>query len=209
MKLGIIIPTYNSLNTLKVLIKNIQDYTENYNLYVVEDGQKKETIDWLKENKINSIFNKKNKGVAGSWNVGLKKAIEDNCTHFAILNDDIELPAKWWEECKKAFDNKRVHLAFLDAPSPITITGWFFIIDKYCVDKVGYFDEDFYPYYAEDDDYFIRYKQAGLRYMQIGIDVFHHGSHTIEKLDKKKSEGIRKSNLNKLVAKHDHIRRQA
>lgn len=209
-KLGIIIPTYNSFDTLKVLVGNIFDYTDgDYTVYIVEDGQKQETIDWLKTQNVKAIYHEKNKGVSPSWNDGLREAVKDGCTHFAILNDDIELPPKWWEECRKVFENNDVHLVSLTSPEhagynfgSLHITGWFFIIDKKCIDKVGYFDEQFAPFCAEDDDYFERYKQTRMPYARVNIDVFHHGSKTLKTLDGEIFKKVKRENWFKFRRKH-------
>lgn len=190
IKLGIIIPTYNSLDTLKVLVKNIRDYTEDYNLYVIEDGQRKMTINWLKKQKdIKSIFNEENKGVAVSWNIGLKAAEKDGCTHFAVFNDDIEIPAGWWDLCQTGFDRDGVHMVCQRKGLKPIMTGYFFIIDQFCLDNVGYFDENIRPFMVEDIDYEIRYKDKGYKIAMANIGVFHHQSRTINKLlNKKKNE---------------------
>ena len=200
-KLGIIIPTYNSLATLKTLVNNIFDYTDgDYQVYIIEDGQKKETIKWLKKQPVKAILNKKNLGVAGSWNKGLREAEKEGCTHFAILNDDIEISGKWWDA---GYFEKNIHLVCLDEPCPIPITGWFFIIDKWCIDNIGYFDEQFSPYYYEDYDYFIRLIYAGANFKKIKLPVKHIGGKTIGVNNK-----VMKENWLKFRNKYPKIRLQ-
>lgn len=218
-KLGIIIPTYDSLDTLKVLLGNICDYTDReYMVYIIEDGQKQETIDWLKEQKdISVIYHEKNKGVSPSWNDGLRQAQKDNCTHFAFINDDVEVPQNWWSDCRKVFEDYPIHLLSLDCSRmPLQykfdsshISGWFFIIDRVCVEKVGYFDEQFAPFCAEDDDYFERYKKTDLKRGMVDIKIFHHGSNTLKKLDPKAFWKVKQENWHKFRAKYPDKRMQA
>lgn len=211
--LGIIIPTYDSLDTLKVLLRNIEDYTTgDYTTYVIEDGQKQDTIDYLKTKNIKLITHETNKGVAVSWNDGLREAKKDGCTHFAVLNDDIELPAGWWEDCQEAFKDNKIHLIGLNQDCPIPLTGWFFILDVHCLDNVGYFDEQFAPYCGEDDDYFIRYKRSGYKFAKVNINVFHHGSHTINKLrsnNLREVKTVQIENWHRLLRKYPNIKRMA
>jgi len=96
-------------------------------------------------------------------------------------------------------------MVFLDTPSPIEFTGWFFIVDRTCIDNVGYFDEQF-TYFGEDDDYFHRYKMSGLKYAKVKLDVFHHGSKTVNQL--KDKESVRRESIYKLIEKYPHIKRQ-
>jgi len=175
MKLGVIIPTYDNLEMLKPLVKQLK----GFNVYVIEDGQKQETIKWLKKQKVKSIFHEENEGVSHSWNDGTKAAEKDKCTHFAIINDDIRLPKNWWEDCRKEFKDD-IHLVCLKT-EVLNISGWFFIIDKYCLDEIGYFYSSS-KYGNEDMNYLERYINKGLKVSKVDIDVYHYGSKTIKKL---------------------------
>lgn len=184
MKLAVIIPTYNSLDTLKVLVGNVFDYTSGeYNLIVIEDGQRPETIEYLKSiDKPNfyPIFHEVNKGVSPSWNDGIRKAQELNSDYFAIINDDVTLPPNWWDLCYPMFspDVHVVHDHFE------YFAGWFFILDKYCLERVGYFDEQFAPFNAEDTDYQFRCEALGMKMALVDIGITHVGSNTIKKVIK-------------------------
>lgn len=97
-KLAVIIPTVDLLDMLKVLVKNVFDYTVgDYRVYVVENGQKEKTIEWLKTQNVKSILNETNKGLSAAWNAGIREGLKDGCTHFALLSDDTELPPNWWD----------------------------------------------------------------------------------------------------------------
>src|SRR3972149_7662864 len=189
MKLAVIIPTYDNLTMLKNLIEDVYSYTdEDFFVCVVEDGQKQETIDWLwqqaKERpNFLAIFHKENKGVAPSWNDALRYAIDNNCTHFAFINDDVRLCPAWWATCRNVFADSSIHLVSTTKPRPATymLSGWFFILDKVAIDIVGYFDEQFAPFYQEDIDYIRRYNKSGLDYKMIDLPVRHEESTTIEK----------------------------
>lgn len=204
-KLGIIIPTYDSLDTLQVLIGQLfERTTAPFELIIVEDGRKKATIDYLRGLlNVHVIYHKKNKGIAPSWNDGLRKAQKLNCTHFAILNDDIEVPEGWWEPCAEAL--KKANVVSLTDPCPSGITGWFFVIDRECLETVGYFDESFAPYLGEDDDYYYRILDAHLKIQRISLPVIHHGSHTMKKIEAQDPQAYKEAfntAWHKLRAKH-------
>lgn len=181
-KLAVIIPTVDLLDMLKVLVKNIIDYTSgNYQIYVIENGQKEETVRWLKTQKVKAILNDTNKGLSAAWNAGIREGLKDNCTHFALLSDDTELSKDWWGVCKKEFENGS-HLVSVESPlrhAHCIYSGWFYIIDKEALDKVGYMDEQFSPFYFEDLDYSQRFVKSGLKYSYADIKVIHHDSATI------------------------------
>ncbi len=194
-KLCILILTCNSLDTLKVLVEQVKSRTNSsYRLYIVEDGQRRDTIDYLNTLKgVTVIWHKKNKGIAPSWNDGLKQAYADGCSHFVVMNDDIEVPKNWWNDCKEIVE--QVSFCDLNQPSPRGITGWFFILDRECIDKVGYFDEGFAPYLGEDDDYYFRVRAERIKRGRVDIDVFHHGSATLNKFG---VEALKKQSANAL-----------
>ena len=199
-----IIPTYDSLPTLKKLVKNIFDYTEDFRIYVIEDGQKKATLNWLKKQDIYTIGHHENKGVAVSWNDGLRQAKADGCTHFAVMNDDIELPPDW-QKCLKEF--KRAHLVSIKTDLPNTvIAGWFFVLDLEALDKVGYFDEQFSPFFWEDIDYGVRYQRSRLAYSIINLNIFHHGGITTYGKMKDKQKAVFELNRTRFQKKYPDIR---
>jgi GT2 family glycosyltransferase len=187
-KLGIIIPTYDNLDMLKRLVKQIYNYTEGKLLVVVvEDGQKPQTMDWLSrrgmlQSNFIPLFNKENLGVAPSWNEGLRYCYNQGCDYFAVFNDDIEIPKNWWKICRPEFEgNVHVVSTRKDRRNPV-LTGWFFILDRYAIDTVGYFDEQFAPFHAEDGDWIRRMLLARVGYKMIWVDVVHHFSTTTDRI---------------------------
>ena len=208
-KLGIVILTYDLLEGLKVLLKNVEDYTTgDYQVYVIENGQKKETIEWLKTQNVKATFNEVNKGIPTSWNIGIKEALKDNCTHFALLSDDIELPAGWWDASRKEFENGSHLVSVEGGLEHIIFSGWFYIIDKEALDKVGYFDGEFF--FAFDDlDYSQRFEQSGLKYSMADIKVLHHGTVTIGDFQKNRPKfwrDIYRKDKQRFRKKYPHLK---
>lgn len=211
MKLSVIIPTFNSLPTLKKLIASIYKHTKGqFQVYVIEDGQNDKTIKWLYGLKkpLSVHCHIQNKGIATSWNDGLQLAMDDYCTHFAILNDDVELCKDWWKDCQQVFKDN-VHMVCLDQPSPIPLTGWFFILDRECIENIGLFDEQFSPFCGEDHDYWLRFQQSGMKYAKVSLDIKHGGSTTVKKLDSELYKQVRNDNWQRLRKKYPNMRFQA
>ena len=209
-KLGCILPTYDLLDRLKVLIKQIFDYTSgDFIVYVVENGQKEETVEWLKTQNVKLILNEVNKGTSASWNMGMVQALEDGCTHFAILSDDTELPPKWWDICKKQFENGSHLVSINDGLKHIIFSGWFLVVDKRFLEVVGFFDEQFF-FYFEDLDLSQRLSQSGLKYSIIKLNVIHHDSATIVGNFKKKKNKffmtVYRDSRRKFRAKYPHLK---
>ena len=201
MKLAVIIPTFSNLEGANNLVKQVCE--KFYTILIDDSGEKKFFGSFL-----HLIHHKENKGIAPSWNDGIRAAIENDCTHFAIFNDDIELCEGWWEVCKAEFD-KGAHMVCLDQPSPIPLTGWFFILDKECIDKVGMFDEQFVPFCAEDHDYWIRFQQSGLKMSKVSLDIKHESSATVGKLETAYYRQVRQENWQRLRNKYPNMRMTA
>jgi len=209
-KLGIVVLTYDLLDRLKVLMEQIFDYTTgDYIVYVVENGQKEETIEWLKTQNIQLILNETNSGTSASWNMGMRQALGDGCTHFAIFSDDIEIPSYWWDVCKNEFENGSHLVSINDGLRHIIFSGWFLIVDKEFLEKVGYFDEQFF-FYFEDLDLSQRLSQSGLKYSIIRLNIIHHDSATIVgNFKKKKPDFFRKvyrDSRRKFRVKYPHLK---
>lgn len=129
-----------------------------------------------------------NRGVAASWNEGMRKSLELGNQYALITNDDaLFTPGA----IKKMYDFiKYKGNAVLVSPNqndfsegePVEGGADFFcfIVDiKRLTEKVGWFDENFTPAYFEDNDMHLRIGHAGEKcYMLPDVRVNHVGSAT-------------------------------
>ena len=93
-KIGVVTVTYNSDKVLQPFLSDLfaQSF-HNFNLYVIDNASEDKTLkilDDLNDNRVNQIRNHSNIGVAAANNIGIKKALEDKCSHILILNNDIK-----------------------------------------------------------------------------------------------------------------------
>lgn len=102
------------------------------------------------------VSNNKNIGVPCSWNYILKNYDSD---FYCIGSADIELSKN------DLFSMCLMSNRIKNKPSIITTrnghpTGFpFFGLSKKIINKIGYFDEDFYPGFYEDDEYLMRVRK--------------------------------------------------
>lgn len=203
--LVVICPVLNCLNYTQQFIRTLgKDF--KYRLIIINNGSTDGTSAYLsrlsKEMDLTVINFPANLGVSYAWNTGIKYAIEHwNSKYFLIPNNDILLYKKTIPRLIDAFKNKNVVLTTSfnvnnGEPLPTSIEDIddlfsekiteepdfsCFMISKECVDKVGYFDENFYPAYFEDNDYHYRINLAGLKAIKTTRSVyFHFGSQTIK-----------------------------
>jgi hypothetical protein len=87
--------------------------------------------------------------VAGSWNLMMKKFQKDL---LVIVNDDNRLLL----ECIETFE--KLYLENPDNGFYSSLTGFslFALMPEIAINRVGFFDEEFFPAYYEDSDYHYR-----------------------------------------------------
>ena len=133
----------------------------------------------------NAIRNEGNRGVAASWNQGVRWGLANGYEHFLILNNDLIVHPQAVENLVRAFERPDVYLASMyDAGDEITQPEELprlrlaplshppapnfsaFLIGTKTLEAMtaagdplgGFFDEGFYPAYFEDNDYYYRLK---------------------------------------------------
>ena len=96
---SIIIITYNNLIYTKLCLKSVLEKTDypNYEIIIVDNGSKNETIDYLKDisqknENITCIFNKENLGFAKANNIGINAS---NGHYIVLLNNDTIVTKGW------------------------------------------------------------------------------------------------------------------
>lgn len=127
-----------------------------------------------------------NRGLAASWNEGLHHAYEDGADIALIANDDAY--------CNPG-DVDRIAEYALAHPDAYMVDGQGYdvrdnrydpmglslaAINRSGLEKIGYFDENYFPIYFEDIDWHYRAKLAGLKFVTTpDTYVVHHGSKSL------------------------------
>ena len=162
------IPTLNRADLLNPVLKKYAADFPNTKIYVVDNGN--QDIDFFNSapslGKITKIPMLDNIGVAASWNFichqcfSSDKGLDSHATeNILFLNDDIYL------------GKKEAHILGLidkykDDDFIIGEKGWCsFILPKKTYEKIGEFDEGFWPAYFEDGDYRYRMQLEGMSYI--------------------------------------------
>jgi len=114
-----------------------------------------------------------NRGVAAGWNYGIKKSLEMGIEKFVIMNDDASFQeGSYPSQLIKELDDDT---AFVMAEVGFAA----FATHKAAIDRIGFFDEKFFPAYFEDNDFAYRAKLEGMSYKGIiHCKVEHEGSKT-------------------------------
>lgn len=111
-----------------------------------------------------------NLGVAASWNLGIKAGYRNDW--IMVVSDDVTFPPGALDEFASLSGKDKVVLSQ-------TWPHWCaFTIGMNIIQKVGLFDEMFYPAYFEDTDYQRRLDEAGIETVY-GPEVGHRNSSTL------------------------------
>ena len=201
MKIGIISVGVNCLKESQQTIDSINT-VHDYEVIFIDNGSTDGTKDWLASR--DDIISYKNpivSGLAGCWNLGLNRARADGCDLFLVINNDIVLAKNTIDNLVKRFEESDIIMATGVNDQTITPEEMInlekeyienetinshpdfscFMINKACLDKVGFFDENFRVAYFEDNSYHADIALAGLGEKAISIvsaTYYHIGSQT-------------------------------
>ena len=109
-----------------------------------------------------------NIGVAGSWNMTIKCGMTS--PYWIISNHDIAFTPGFLENfVSKAEEDDEVGIVHGGVRG-----AWdLFLLKDWVVQECGLFDENFYPAYVEDCDYFIRTKLKGVKKANADLHYLH------------------------------------
>jgi GT2 family glycosyltransferase len=146
MKLIIGIPTINRADLLNEALANYFEDFKTTEIVICDNG-KQEII--TREKNFVIYRPEQNLGVSGSWNMIMDYAEKVKGTHVLMINDDIYL-GKSEEEINTIIRLWKPEFLCTE----LNWCSYILSVDAY--QKVGKFDENFFPAYFEDNDYFRR-----------------------------------------------------
>jgi len=104
---SIVILTKDNLAYTRKCLDSIFRYTSDFELVVIDNGSKKETIDYLNElrryRNVSILFNKTNMGSPYGWNQGIKLAKYD---YIMIIDNDTIVSPDWLVYLQNCFRDR-------------------------------------------------------------------------------------------------------
>lgn len=182
--INLCVPTLNRYDLLyDCLYSALNGSLVPFKIYIIDNGQKlPQNIRDLVGGKLALYTPSTNLGVAKSWNWFLQVVPNP----MLIVNDDLVFSTddiKNFYDSYAYFNNESSVGLFHSANiSPLNMFSCFMLTPE-CVTKVGLFDEEFYPAYFEDNDYYRRLKLAGFSTHAVTTNIQHFGSATIKNYD--------------------------
>lgn len=156
------VPIVNGFNWMQRLVSTIDFPIEN--LIIINnnsnDEELTENLRNLSNSKYDNITNIKlcnlpsNLGVAASWNLIIKSTIES--PYWLICNNDIGFTPGVLQNFYEESQKKENGIIFGGGGDFGDGSYDLFMIKDWVIQKIGLFDENFYPAYCEDADYIMR-----------------------------------------------------
>lgn len=198
----------------------IQSYpSDRYRVYIVDNSSTEKSADYINKRYPDATLIKRDDGnYSAANNAGIKRAVEDGCTHFVVANMDTKFDKDWLKELVIAVNSDKnigmVQSKILLYPknkeewrrSKINslgniinflgfgftsnygqfnkdivglpeikgyASGCSFIIRKDVLDKIGYYDEEYYMYH-DDVEMGWRAKLAGYKIVLAPKSIVYH-----------------------------------
>lgn len=222
-KISIICPAIYRPDLTRVCIDSIKNYTSNYELILVQEGEDKGLKKVMAEND-NYIQNKTPKGYSGALNTGLELATGD---YICFINNDIVAVPGWMDKMMKCFKEKenvglvvptfwgsgaKQSIDWGEEPefdyvdNIFSIIGVCFLMPRKVLDKIGKWDESF-GHGGEDFDMVKRIMDAGYNVMVARKSfIYHYGGASTRMLvdgDYAKAKQNQMDKLKLFSKKHD------
>ena len=173
----------NTVSWLEKLIKSVDYPTDEFviinnngrnDLTVAIDNLCKQKHPYIK--KFTASHMPRNLGCAGAWNTIIKCYM--NSPFWLIVNHDVEFVSGFLDKMMELASDPIIGMVH-GQKGPTDFMGGYscFLMRDWVVRDFGLFDENFYPGYAEDTDYEMRFINKPIRrHLTVGIPYKHGGT---------------------------------
>lgn len=186
----IIIVSRNNLHLTKKAVASALTQDMPCDVVLVDNQSTDGTVQWAnaKSGLLVYLPSWKQVSLSACWNSAIKFL---KAEHILVLNNDVEIQPctyRYLLAQQKPF----VSCVSVDKPEQLSTPPFgilptrphpdfsCFLIRKECWERVGPFDESYYPAYCEDNDYHVRMHRAGIEAVCVDLPFLHHGAGTIK-----------------------------
>lgn len=186
----ILIVARNNLHLTKGAVRTALAQDMPCDVLLIDNASTDGTAQWAATKAIGHRTYATQQPLAACWNDGIKAIKYLQHEHVLILNNDVEIRRDTYRlllahggpfvTCVSVRTKEEMRLDDLptsESPHPDFSC---FLIRKEVVDKVGYFDESYFPCWHEDNDYHVRMHRAGIEAKCIDLPFLHHGASTVK-----------------------------
>lgn len=190
----------NNVSLAKKAIRSAQRQDIPCDILVVDNASSDGTAQWLVTQNFSTISLRLQASLSACWNMGLATFFRAGRSGVLVLNADVEISPKTYRYLSSySFHQKIPFVTCVSVEAPQQFHepafDWSyhvrehpdfsaFFITQEVIDRVGWFNEDYYPAYVEDCDYHVRMHRAGVKAICVDVPFLHHGATTIKNADK-------------------------
>ena len=177
--IDVIVLTYNKLDSTKKCIDHLYQYTDDFNLIIVDNNSIDGTVEYLKDIEQDNLtlhFSPKNLGCVNGRNFAY--TLSKDSKYICFLDNDQFVLSGWiesymsyidrgydvvgfegWKMREDFYPIKKVGIG--ESYSYVGAGGMF--LKREVIEDIGLFDPDFNPMYAEDPDFCWRAYNKGYK----------------------------------------------
>lgn len=203
VKIAIVVPCFNNFLGLAEMLHSVKTKHEWYP--IIKDN-------W-----------RENRGCSKAWNQGFEQAVKDKADYILIVNDDILFSSHAIDALVEEFEKQPEDVILFSAvnvaascPTPETVFDFprqesnvaehpdfsCFMVKPDFQEKIGKFDENFWPAYFEDNDTHRRINLLGYKALcTSGSAYYHVGSVSVQKDETNTISGNFENNRNYFIRK--------
>ena len=154
MNYRMLVPVTVNADRVKILFDNIKDKTLLTVVNNFDDPEVAELCRNIEKEGAEIIWKPENIGIGRSWNIGLRQVETGRCDYILIFSASVifHKPIEYFLE--KVWNQEQKEKKFTYAMN--RTYKHCFITTRLGVEKMKYYDENFYPSYYEDTDYCYR-----------------------------------------------------
>lgn len=202
------IVTRNGIGLTKACLRSALAQQPACDVMVVDNASSDSTVPYCRVKPIALIALQKQLSLAACWNMALRAAWRMKYEAVILANNDlimrqdqVALLAAHGHEfvsCVSVASEDQ-----LGTPGDRTVEDLRkserdhpdfsnFLIRKSVTDKVGFFNEDYFPGYVEDSEFHARAWRAGVRLLCVDLPFVHFGASTLKQANEKEAVIIRR-----------------
>lgn len=186
----------NNLPLTKLALRSVLAQDVPVEVLVVDNCSSDGTSQWLRTKNLMTIFPSRQWSLARCWNAALVALWRAGWDRALIINNDVELRADT-VRILRGHGGEFVTCVSVDQRERMGVLGdrtleslranerehpdfSCFMLSRSVTDRVGWFDERFWPAYCEDSDYHVRMYRAGVQAVCMDLPFLHHGAGTMK-----------------------------
>ena len=208
----VVVVSRNNLHLTRKTVASAHAQDMPVDIILVDNASSDGTVQWAAtKDYVSLIAFQEQRSLAACWNYALRQVFKRS-SHALVVNNDVEIQTWTYRylnthgglfvTCVSV--NQKEQLLKVPPSDQVTQRPMVmpderphpdfssFMIRKECFERVGPFNESYWPAYAEDSEYHVRMHRAGIRAVCIDLPFLHHGSGTIKHADPAERRRIEK-----------------